>query len=92
MVEDKPGTSVRVSGSGVSPRLGFTVDALFSVRQAGEGSVVEVEADVAASGGFAGLGQRSLEEQAHRLLVAYLSGYGRLPRRSGRSESRRPVD
>jgi carbon monoxide dehydrogenase subunit G len=63
---------VRVEGVGSSARMGFTVDATFTISARDGGATVDLEADVAASGTLAGLGQRRLAEQAARLLAAYV--------------------
>ncbi len=67
------GDPLRVKAVGVSPRMGFTADASFAVRPSGGGSVVELDADVLVSGPLAGLGQRSLAEQARRLLLEFVA-------------------
>ena len=74
VVEEAPGETVRVRGTGTSPRMGLTFDARFSVRGSNGSSAVDVDADVGVSGPLAGMGQRRLGEQARRLLAAYVAG------------------
>jgi CO/xanthine dehydrogenase Mo-binding subunit/carbon monoxide dehydrogenase subunit G len=62
---------VRIEGVGSSARMGFTVDATFTIRSGDGSATVDLDADVAVSGPLAGLGQRRLTEQARKLLAAY---------------------
>ena len=71
-VEELEPGRIRLRGMGVSPRLGFTVDAELSVREEDGGSAVDVDADVDIAGPLAGLGQRELGYQARRVLTEYL--------------------
>jgi carbon monoxide dehydrogenase subunit G len=73
VAEAVPGEQVQIRGTGVSPRLGFTVDVRFSLRGTDDTTTVELDAEVAAAGELAGLGQRRLAEQARRLLTAYVA-------------------
>ena len=60
--------ALRVRGFGVAPGMGFTVDGRFAPAGA---DALEIDADVLVSGTLAGLGQRSLDEQARRILRAF---------------------
>jgi carbon monoxide dehydrogenase subunit G len=73
VVEAEPDEHLRIRGQGVSPRLAFTIDARFSLREHESATEIELEADVDAAGELAGLGQRRLGEQARRLLTAYVA-------------------
>ena len=75
LAEEAPGESLRLRGTGTSPRMGFAFDARLAVRGGSNGgSAVDVDADVSVSGPLAGMGQRRLGEQARRLLAAYVAG------------------
>jgi carbon monoxide dehydrogenase subunit G len=75
VAEAKPDERVRLEGIGSSGRMGFTIDATFAISggDGGDGATVELDAEVAASGPLAGLGQRRLAEQARRLLASYVA-------------------
>ena len=73
VVESEPDERLRIRGQGVSPRMGFTVDARFVVRGGNGQTTVELDADVDVAGELAGLGQRRIGEQARRLLAAYVA-------------------
>jgi carbon monoxide dehydrogenase subunit G len=72
LVEEQQGESVRFRGTGVSPRIAFTVDGRMTVRQSDSGSAVDVDLEVLPAGSLAGLGQRRLREQARKLIAAFL--------------------
>jgi carbon monoxide dehydrogenase subunit G len=72
VVEEQQGESVRFRGTGVSPRIAFTVDGRMTVRQSDSGSAVDVDLEVLPAGSLAGLGQRRLREQARKLIAAFL--------------------
>jgi carbon monoxide dehydrogenase subunit G len=72
VVEEQQGESVRVRGTGLSPRLAFTVDGRMTVRRSDGGSAVDVDVEVLPAGSLAGLGQRRLREQARKLIAAFL--------------------
>ena len=73
VVEAEPDERLRIRGQGVSPRMGFTVDARFHVRGGDGTTTVELDADIEVAGALAGLGQRRIGEQARRLLASYIS-------------------
>ena len=70
--EERQGESVRLRGTGVSPRLAFTVDGRLAVRESDGGSAVDVDVEVLPAGTLAGLGQRRLGEQARRLIADFV--------------------
>jgi carbon monoxide dehydrogenase subunit G len=70
---EQDGESVRFRGSGVSPRLAFTMDGRLTVRQSDGGSAVDVDVEVLPAGALAGLGQRRLREQARRLIAGFVA-------------------
>jgi carbon monoxide dehydrogenase subunit G len=74
LVERSEGERVRIRGTGLSPRLAFAFDAQLSVRAAGDGSVVDLDAEVLPAGSLAGMGQRRLGEQARRLVADFVGG------------------
>jgi carbon monoxide dehydrogenase subunit G len=75
LVERREGESVRLRGSGVSPRLAFTFEGLLAVaeRDGGAGATVDVDVDLRPSGTLAGLGQRRLREQARGLVADFVA-------------------
>ena len=72
VTREAEGQSLRVRGTGVSPRLGFSVDGRVAVRERGDGSAVDVDVEVLPAGPLAGLGQRRLGEQARRLIADFV--------------------
>ena len=74
LLERSEGESVRIRGTGLSPRLAFAFDARLSVRDSDGGSVVDVDAEVLPAGPLAGMGQRRLREQARRLVADFVGG------------------
>jgi carbon monoxide dehydrogenase subunit G len=73
VTEEQQGERVRLRGTGLSPRLAFTVDGHVGVRESGGGgSTVDIDVEVLPAGTLAGLGQRRLAEQARRLITAFV--------------------
>ena len=72
VIEEREGESVRLRGTGLSPRLAFTVDGRLAVRESDSGSVVDIDVEVLPAGPLAGLGQRRLGEQARRLIADFV--------------------